>query len=154
LTLLDSYDDRISKEKKAQHRHKIRNLAWYLNDIVGDIHAVETSGSDLPSLKPGTFDLLPYVQEIVNDIASLSEVEGRVVIETEGILSPYPVTWDQSLLRRILTNLLSNANKYSDGMVTCKIDTLDEVGSLSGNRPWDRHSARRPAPHLRTLLSR
>jgi PAS domain S-box-containing protein len=127
VELLDRYADRMSEDKKAQRRHQIRNLAWYLNDIVGDIHAVEASGSDLPSLKPTTLDLLPYVQEIVNDIASLSEGEQRVVIEAEAIPLIYPVTWDQSLLRRILTNLLSNANKYSDGMVTCKIDTLDEL---------------------------
>ena len=126
VELLDRYADRMPEEKKAHRRRQIRNLAWYLNDIVGDIHAVETSGSDLPTLKPTTFDLLPYVQEIVNDIASLSEGEQRVVIETEGIPSPYPVTLDQSLLRRILTNLLSNAKKYSDGMVTCTIDTVDE----------------------------
>lgn len=126
VDILDRYGDRISEEKKAHRRHQIRNLAWYLNDIVGDIHAVETSGSDLPALKPTTFDLLPCVQEIVNDIASLSEGEQRVVIEAEAIPLPYPVTWDQSLLRRILTNLLSNATKYSDGMVTCTIDTVDE----------------------------
>jgi signal transduction histidine kinase len=126
IELLDRYADRMPEEKKAQRRHQIRNLAWYLNDIVGDIHAVDASGSDLPSLKPITFDLLPYVKEIINDIAGLSEGEQQVVIEAEAIPLPYPVTWDQSLLRRILTNLLSNAKKYSDGMVTCKIDTLDE----------------------------
>lgn len=126
VELLDRYADRMPEEEKAKRRQKIRNLAWYLNDIVGDIHAVETSGSDLPLLNPRTFDLLPYVQEVISDITSLSEGEGRVVIETEGIISPYPVTWDQSLMSRTLTNLLSNANKYSDGMVTCKIDTLDE----------------------------
>jgi signal transduction histidine kinase len=126
VELLDRYGDRMSGEKKTQRHQQIRSLAWYLNDIVGDIHAVGASGTDLPLLKPVTFDLLLYVQEIISDIASLSEGEGRVVIETEGILSPYPVTLDQSLLRRILTNLLSNAKKYSDGMVTCKIDTLDK----------------------------
>jgi PAS domain S-box-containing protein len=125
VELLDHYGDQMSAEEKAQSRRKIRNLAWYLSDIVRDIRAVDTSGSDLPALKPTTFDLLPYVQEIISDIASLAEDEARFVIEAETVPSPYPVTWDQSLLRRMLTNLLSNANKYSEGIVTCKIDRLD-----------------------------
>jgi two-component system sensor kinase FixL len=70
VELLDRYADRMPEEEKAKRRQKIRNLAWYLNDIVGDIHAVETSGSDLPLLNPRTFDLLPYVQEVISDITS------------------------------------------------------------------------------------
>ena len=75
VELLERYADQMSEEKKAHRRQQIRNLAWYLNDIVGDIHAVQASGSELPTLKPTTFDLLPYVQEMVDDIASLSEGE-------------------------------------------------------------------------------
>jgi len=126
VDILDRYGDRISEEKKEQRHQQIRNLAWYLNDIVGDIHAVDASGRDLPSLRPGTFDLLPYVREIVSDIASLFKDEQKVVVEAGAISSPYRVTWDQSLLRRILSNLMSNATKYSDADVTCKIDTLDD----------------------------
>lgn len=126
VELLDRYGDRLSEEKKAQRHRKIHNLAWYLNDIVQDIHAVEASGDNIFRPKPQTFDLLPYVQDIVNDMVSLAEDKQEIVLEAETVQSPYPVTWDQSLLRRILTNLLSNANKYSDTTVTCKIDILDE----------------------------
>lgn len=126
VDILDRYGDRISEEKKAQRRHQIRNLAWFLNDIVQDIHAVEASGDDIFIPKPQTFELLPYVEEIVSDVVGLSQGEQRVVIEAEAVPLPYPVTWDQSLLRRILTNLLSNAKKYSDGVVTCTIDTVDD----------------------------
>ncbi len=124
--ILERYGDRLSEEKKSQRHQQIRNLAWYLNDIVGDIRAVEASGDDIFIPKPQTFDLLPYVQNIINDMMSLSENRQKIVLETEAISSPYPVTWDRSLLRRILTNLLSNASKYSDTDVVCKIDMVDE----------------------------
>ena len=126
VDILDHYGNQLSEEKKARRRRQIRNLAWYLNDIVGDIHAVGASGDDIFTPKPQTFDLLPYVQEIVSDMMSLAQEKQEIVLEAVTLPSVYPVTWDHSLLRRILTNLLSNATKYSDVTVTCKIDIVDE----------------------------
>ena len=79
-------------------------------------HLIETL-SDASRVEMGALDVIPEplaVREIVNDVLdTLDPANGSRVILDESLASDAVVYWDRQSIRRVLTNLLTNALKYS-----------------------------------------
>ncbi|MDZ8108724.1 MAG: hybrid sensor histidine kinase/response regulator [Nostoc sp. DedQUE12a] len=116
--LLESHDERLTKEKKLNHlgliRSAIKNMAQLLDEV--SLIGRADSGKLLCDLV--SLDLEAFCRQIVNEVQLTANQKHLILVfGSFGQLSQG--LWDESLLRHILVNLLSNAIKYSlpGGMV-------------------------------------
>jgi PAS domain S-box-containing protein len=109
-SILRTYGDRISDEKKVEHLDKvdtqISRLTQLLEDILTIGHA-ETVGLEF---HPEMFDLHDYCRAIVKEI---QETSTRHQIDLSITGKTREARLDKELMRQIISNLLTNAIKYS-----------------------------------------
>lgn len=127
VEMLERYGDRMPDEKKHERYATIRNLVWYLNDIVQDISMAQEFGADLPQLKLKTFNLLPILHQLIADVSVMAAKKQEIILYINGHDAGEMVTWDENLVRRILMDLLGNALKYSDTDVICSVESQKET---------------------------
>ncbi|MGF1507403.1 MAG: ATP-binding protein [Anaerolineae bacterium] len=120
--LLERGSADLTEEVRSRRFQTIRNMAWYLNNLVDKVRSMHRLEEGLPELNLRTFELLAFVQPLVEDISVLNEEGQQVELEVICSESMVMVTWDQNLLRTILMNLIGNALKYSGAAVACKVE--------------------------------
>ncbi|MBN3949495.1 MAG: hybrid sensor histidine kinase/response regulator [Nostoc sp. NMS7] len=110
--LLQNYDEKLTKEKKLNHlqmiRSAIKNMAQLLDEVsfIGEADSAKL-GCELLSL-----DLEAFCHQLVEEVRLMAdEKDMTLVFASFGQLGE--ALWDKSLLRHILSNLLTNAIKYS-----------------------------------------
>lgn len=123
---LERYGDRLSSDKKAARFHTIRNFVWYLNDTVQNAVIVQQDEEPL-RLKLETFDVIAFVRQVVNDMGTLGKPDQQITLEVTSDQEPALVTWDKSLMRSSLMNVLSNALKYSRDATDCRLECAEAV---------------------------
>ena len=106
--LLENYFDRLSATRREECLSTIKTQVQYVNDMLNDISSV-AAGEDHLEFKPVPTNLQTFCHRIADDLAM---AKNRVVtFHSYGDLNDVPV--DTKLLQHILTNLLTNAIKYS-----------------------------------------
>ena len=87
-----------------------RHLLALINDIL-DLSKIEAGRMEL---NLGTFALPPLIDEVVKTIEPLAaKNENRVAVNCDGAIRTLHA--DQMRLRQALLNLMSNANKFTEG---------------------------------------
>ncbi|MGB7377547.1 MAG: ATP-binding protein [Rivularia sp. (in: cyanobacteria)] len=106
-----------------------RHLLELINDIL-DLSKIEAGKM---TLYPETFEVLPLIKNLVSTIKPTIEKNGSSLeIDCDGELST--MYQDQTRVRQVLLNLLSNASKFTkNGKITLKIRRQkDAVASITG----------------------
>ncbi len=116
--LLERYDAEISPERKQGYLQRIQLSVRRMNQLLNDVLTIgETESGDLP-FNPQSLDLLQFCKELVEEF-QLSRspycpidltYRNADFLDAENLSFP---CLDENLLRHILTNILSNAIKYS-----------------------------------------
>jgi PAS domain S-box-containing protein len=131
VELLDRYGERMTEDKKQKRYSTIRNMIWYLTNVVQEIGSVQEFDEGSPRLRTSTFALIPFTNQLIADMVMLNEQQQQqVVLHTNSHDEGETVTWDQNLLRRILMNLIGNALKYSDDDIEFNISINEETVSF------------------------
>lgn len=96
-------------------------------------HLVETL-ADASRAAMGALDLIPepvVVREIIKDALDTldSSGRGRVILES-SLASGAVVYWDRQSIRRVLTNLLTNALKYSPHDTPVTVSVRQDVANI------------------------
>jgi len=120
VDILDRYGDKLTTEKKQERYQTIRNLIWYLNDTVQDARSIMIQDEPL-TLKRASFDILAFTRQIINDMSQLAKEGQTIHLEIETQNEQELVFWDESLVRRVFMNLLSNAISYSQDAIHCRL---------------------------------
>ena len=109
--LLKQYGDKLSEEKKQRHFSKIEEQVKKMTDLMEDVLTLGKVESGRIQFNPEIINLPAFCQEILSEVKMSLKQEHtynfRYESEQENIYA------DEKLLRHILTNLLSNAAKYS-----------------------------------------
>ncbi len=103
---------------------RIEQLAWKTVTLAEDFVHLTRADSKLLPAEP--FDLAEAVDSCVLDIAPQATAKG-IVIEHPAPAAPVPLQADRALVSRAITNLVSNAIKYSaaNTRVTITTETHD-----------------------------
>ncbi|MEO6740614.1 MAG: HAMP domain-containing sensor histidine kinase [Chthoniobacteraceae bacterium] len=107
--ILAHYLDRLLPEQRAQHLGDIRNSSVQMSHMLGQVLDLGRIEADSHAFQPNPLDLVQLLGRIADE--SRSAFGGNVRLNFEGDLSGAAA--DESLLRHIFLNLLSNARKYS-----------------------------------------
>ena len=103
-----------------------RHLLELINDIL-DLSKIEAGKM---TLYPETFEVLPLIKNLVSTIKPTIEKNGSSLeIDADGELGT--MYQDQTRVRQILLNLLSNASKFTkNGKITLKIRRENAVADI------------------------
>jgi two-component system sensor kinase FixL len=113
LSLIDRYyaDEHIDKRNK--HIQKIKNNIHYLNGILNEFLSLTRIEEGQFTLKVEPFSLREFIRELVEDFNYLKKSGQSLHFEVEDSEGTYLISTDKTCVRHILSNLISNAIKYS-----------------------------------------
>lgn len=98
-------------ERQADFLQRIQNAVKRMTTLLDDVLVmIKTEVNDL-GLDPVAIELEPFCQKLIGEVKLSTSPSRKVSFTYEG--EHTPAHFDEVLLRQILTNLLSNAFKYS-----------------------------------------
>lgn len=111
--MLRQYYERLSPERREAAHQRINEAIFYLNDLLKDVTLVDKAQRSRirPSYQPFAFNVL--CQQLVSRIRQAVNDAGRIQFHFLPEVET-AVQTDFNLLGQIVTNLVSNALKYSD----------------------------------------
>jgi signal transduction histidine kinase len=116
--LLEHGQDTGADDQKLQDLGRINAAGQHLLALVTDVLDLSRIETNAVELSLETFELQPFIEDVAVTAQPLITQNGnKLVIKAQGQLGE--VTSDQTKLRQIVLNLLSNAAKFTaDGEVT------------------------------------
>ena len=109
--LLKSFSHKFSEERKLQHLNKIQTQVKNMTLLLEDVLFMGKVEAGKLTLNLTNFNLEVFCREIIDEISLVDRRKHKLLFESRGDCST--VEMDCQLLRQILTNLVSNAFKYS-----------------------------------------
>ncbi|SMR51223.1 unnamed protein product [Zymoseptoria tritici ST99CH_1E4] len=128
--LLDDDSGELSKEQRecAENIQRSANgLLTVINDIL-DFSKVESGRLDIEEVQ---FDLSVVIRDVNKMLSFAAERKGLKYVDDIQQLKSWKVMGDPGRLRQVITNLLTNAIKFTtEGSVTMKVKTLKETDDM------------------------
>jgi PAS domain S-box-containing protein len=116
--MLERYSERLTEAHRAEQLHKIRDQVYYMTDLLDDVLLLGQARANKLEFKPTPVDLGKLCQSIFDEVRSTAGAKHQFRLDIAAHFDPVKV--DETLIHRILTNLLANAVKYSpDGGEIC-----------------------------------
>ncbi|MGH2583619.1 MAG: ATP-binding protein [Dehalococcoidia bacterium] len=116
-----------SPEQLATNLRSIHRQAMHMSELVNDLLDVSRLQQGRLDLHPQEFDLIALVADVLERFESLQTERDRRHFRLQTEVQSVTGSWDRPRIDQILTNLISNAVKYSptDSEVTVRVDVLD-----------------------------
>ena len=116
--LLEHYRDKLTEDKKIGYLHRIKSSVNKMTQLLNDVLIVAKNDAGKMEYKPTPINLLEFCQDLVEEMNLDARNEQRILFIycsdcTEDLIGGSSAYIDEKLLRSILTNLVSNAIKYS-----------------------------------------
>lgn len=126
-SLIDKYQEKGNSEKIKRHIGKIKNSVKNLTHILNDILSLTKLEEGHVEVNFSDFNLKSSTLTIIENISGLLKDKQKVILDYHGDEQCYH---DEKIINLILTNLLSNALKYSHD--TVKLILKKDKTKLSG----------------------
>lgn len=108
---LDRYHERLPPEKRQQLLGSVNKAVRRMAGMMEEVLVLGRLEADRVTFKPEPLDLPNLLRRICDEIESATNRRCPIELQVAG--TPESAIADEGLLRHILTNLLSNAAKYS-----------------------------------------
>jgi signal transduction histidine kinase len=152
-SLIGKYKHTEEDEKRQKHVNRIKSAVSNLTTILNDFLSLSRIEEGKVYNVPTSFELLPFVADIVEDMQGYIKVGQQIHVRHQG--PAVPVTLDKQLFRNILLNLVSNASKYSAEGKDIYLDTeITEEKVIIRVRDEGIGIPEADQPHLFTLFFR
>jgi PAS domain S-box-containing protein len=128
-------------ERQRGHLERLKRSGRHLLEIVNDVLDLSRAEAEHLAVKLATRRLGPTIQDVVTDLEPQALAHGvNFVNAVSGGAADLPYVGDESRVRQILINLLTNAIKFTEpgGQITISGGTGETVtaADLPGNGPW------------------
>jgi PAS domain S-box-containing protein len=115
--IMENYYQRLSEEKKQQHFKRIQSSIKHMIELLDDVLTMSKAEAEKIAFNPQFLDIFAFCQDLIAEL-QLSSSEHTIIftiLETQEINTQDSLflEFDPKLMRQILTNLLTNAIKYS-----------------------------------------
>ncbi|MGG6296203.1 HAMP domain-containing sensor histidine kinase [Leptolyngbya sp. AN02str] len=118
LELLDRYGHLATEEKRQHYFQRSRIAVENMNQLIEDVLMIGKAEACKLDFSPTLLELKPFCKDVVEEVRMGIGHTHRLAFTHTGNCSE--AYFDPKLLRSILTNLLSNAFKYSPSGSTVK----------------------------------
>ncbi|MDF0693686.1 PAS domain-containing sensor histidine kinase [Aquirufa ecclesiirivi] len=123
-TLLEKYQKAEEQEKREQHIRRIKASVNHLTMILEEFLSVGKLESGHVEIHASTIELESLFLEIKADLIPYKKVNQKIILDFNA-----SETWvsDESVLRKILLNALSNALKFSNEHVDLIVKEVNNI---------------------------
>jgi len=111
INLLIRYSDRWDDARRGKHLSRIQSAGETMSKMMEQVLLIGRADAEMMDLKPQQVDVGALTREVINAIQTTVSEERKLQLSDDA--PAYPLVLDGELLRHALTNLLSNAFKYS-----------------------------------------
>lgn len=111
VELLQHYSERLPEEEKQRQLHEIQASTKHMGGLMEQVLLLGRAEAGKLTCNPQPIDLAAFAERIIDETQSISNRKCPIHLEVEGDISAARA--DEALLRHILSNLVSNAVKYS-----------------------------------------
>ncbi len=120
--LLERYNKKLSDEKKQNHHRRIQTAVKRMTQLLEDILTIGKAEAGKLNFEPYPIDLVAFCRDLVESLQMSVQQSHNLKFEVVGDCTDAQM--DEKLLGHILTNLLSNAMKYSPEGGTVQFDLI------------------------------
>jgi len=121
-SLIDKYVAKEDAVSIIKHTIKIKNAINNLTTILNDFLSLEKLEAGKVEATCVWFDIVPFAEEITEEMQLMSKENQLIVFEHRGIVGD--VCMDPNLLKNCILNLISNAIKYSGANTMIQFNTI------------------------------
>ncbi|WP_442846127.1 PAS domain-containing sensor histidine kinase [Leeuwenhoekiella sp. H156] len=126
--LAGKYTAEDQQDKRDKHLKTIQSKVKYLNNIINDFLSIERLEKGKVNYNFSSFPLTKVVNEVVYD-ANMLLKEGQIISYPQGIDNIH-IHFEEKILELALTNLISNAIKYSSENSTIHLSAQENQDRL------------------------
>lgn len=121
-SMLRQYGDRATEAEKRESYDAIDQQVEYLTELVNDVMAISRTDFSGTELNLELVDLVTYCRDVIEELQLAYRMQ--CCLDYVGPDNRLEARIDKKLMRRALTNLLSNSIKYSgpDSPVTLELN--------------------------------
>lgn len=127
-SFLEVADDKMTPEKRIERLQKIQTASATMTELLEDVLVYGKADAGHLSFEPTALCLSNFVKQLIDDLQTVAPTH-QFVLENELPHENYFLL-DEKLLRQILTNLLTNAVKYSPGADKVLIRLFEDKQTL------------------------
>ena len=109
--LLENYSHKWPEDKKQRHFQRIQSSVHHLTQLVSDVLVLSKAEAGKLEFNPSPLDLVVFCGELVEELQLTLRSQHSISFMCLG--SCTEACLDEKLLRQFLSNLISNAIKYS-----------------------------------------
>ena len=120
-----------SNEQIEEYAKNIRSAGNSLLYLVNDVLDISKIESGKLEIMENIYELSSFIHDCYSMVAEKAEKKGLELIVSCNPKLPSKLKGDESRLRQVVTNILSNAAKYTEkGSITLSFDSYDQDGKL------------------------
>jgi len=128
--LLKDYHHKWSEEKKKVHFDRIESAVRRMKNMMEDVLTLGKAEARKTEFEPVPMDLIQFCRDLVEEIQLITDPNKYEISFTfQG--ESFEACVDEKLLRHILTNLLTNAIKYSPAGGTVRFHLTLKAGEAA-----------------------
>jgi PAS domain S-box-containing protein len=120
--MLEYYGSSWTEERKLEHLRRIQLGVKYMTVLLDDILIIGKADAGKLEFAPRPLDVLKYCRDLTEELNLADGGKHALVLECDA--EAITASVDETLLRHILSNLLSNAFKYSPPGSTVRFELL------------------------------
>ncbi len=124
--LLKHYSHKWSEEKKLVHFERIHSNVEHLVELLNDVLLIGQVEAGKLEFNPKPLDVVQFCCSLVEELQLSARSEHKIVFTCQ--LKGFEACLDEKLLRHILSNLLTNAIKYSPTGSTVNFELVCQNG--------------------------
>lgn len=126
--LIENYTTEEDQPKRKRHLDRIISAVGMLTDILNDFLSLGKIEEGKIQVRPSEFNIQEFVQKLSEELKNNLKKNQEILYSHCGKTR---VLMDNSLLKHILMNLMSNASKFSSEGGKIEISTYCENGQVS-----------------------
>ncbi|HEY9771333.1 MAG TPA: HAMP domain-containing sensor histidine kinase [Coleofasciculaceae cyanobacterium] len=119
--ILQTYGDSLSSEKKAEVLQQLQRNVTKMTDLLDDVLVMSRNEMGKQEFEPSPLNLETFCHALISEVKTVFQSKHSINLVYQAQSEEFKL--DRKLLHHILTNLLSNACKYSpeDSVIDFKI---------------------------------
>lgn len=118
------YGERMSAEKKTAGLERIKSAVKRMNALLNDVLLLSRVEAEIHEFNPTPTDARILCEQVIHEFRSMTEESHSIKFSMKG--QDFQMVVDPKLLHYILSNLLSNAMKYSPPNSQVSVDLIRE----------------------------